>query len=74
MNEQNNTTDQKAAQNKIVRVVRVEISVSRLNALRFLPSAVLPEVAALLEAADEIVLRLKINGSIKDALQIQADG
>lgn len=61
MIKQDNTKKESFSKKPIVRVVCIKLVTSRFNVLQFIPSAYLPEVVTLLEQADEVELRLKID-------------
>ena len=59
MSEQNNTKNQ-SSQNRLVRVVRIELETSKANVLKYIPSSFLPEISELLNETDELELHFKI--------------
>jgi hypothetical protein len=65
MNKQDSRENQLPSPNKLVRVVRIELSMSKTNILKFVPSSFLEEVTSLLKQADELELRFKIEDKSK---------
>lgn len=70
MSEQNNTKKESFSQKPIVRVLCIELKISKPNVLKFIPSVYLAEIELLLEQADEVELRLKVENEIERTRKI----